>query len=160
MPENRDNQPEPIGHKLIPHCNQIIITTLIVIIIAVPLYFDIHLHSVFDLSKITVLYVLTFTMLAAWSIKTIITCRQVRSEHTVEGKDTHVQLTHSMPEADSLRRTSASYAQQLLRQPLILPIVAYLFVSGLATIFSINPYLSLVGNYVRYEGFISTIVYI
>ena len=183
MPEKKNNQPEPIGHKLIPYCNQIIIATLIIIIIAVPLYFDIHLHSVFDLSKITILYVLTFTMLAAWSIKTVITCRQVRPElssalpeHTVEGKDTHVQLTHSMPEAvargrplgnpqirlvrDSLRRTSASCAQQLLRQPLSLPIVAYLFVSGLATIFSINPYLSLVGSYVRYEGFISTIVYI
>ena len=58
-----------------PYCDQIIIAMLLVIIIAVPLYFDIHLHSVFDLSKITILYVLTFAMLAIWSIKTMITCR-------------------------------------------------------------------------------------
>ena len=160
MPENKDNQSEPIESRFIPYCNQIIIATLIVIIIAVPLYFDIHLHSVFDLSKITLLYVLTFTILAAWAIKTIITCRQFRPEHTVEGKDTHVQLTHSMPDADSLRQTSASYSQRLLRQPLSLPIIAYLLISGLATIFSINPYLSLVGNYVRHGGLISTVVYI
>ncbi|MFQ5685966.1 MAG: hypothetical protein ACE5GV_04835, partial [Candidatus Scalindua sp.] len=55
--------------RLIPYCDQIIIAILLVIIIAVPLYFDIHLHSVFDLSKITILYVLTFAMLAIWSIK-------------------------------------------------------------------------------------------
>ncbi|MFV1976684.1 MAG: hypothetical protein ACC651_13120, partial [Candidatus Scalindua sp.] len=60
----------------IPYCDQIIIAMLLVIIIAVPLYFDIHLHSVFDLSKITILYVLTFAMLAIWSIKTMITCEQ------------------------------------------------------------------------------------
>ncbi len=145
MPENKDNQHFPIEHKLISYCNQVIIATLIVIAIAVPLYFDIHLHSVFDLSKITLLYVLTFTMLAAWSIKVVITRRQFRPENTIEGKDT---------------LASASYVQQLLRHPLCLPIVAYLFVSGLATIFSINPYLSLVGNYVMYGGFISTVVYI
>ena len=151
-------------HKLIPYCNQIIIATLLVIVIAVPLFFDTHFQSVFDLSKITVLYVLTFFILAVWSIKTLITCRQFRHEpssalpeHTAEGIDNHVPLTHSMPKADSLRRTSA---QQLLRQPLSLPILAYLFVSGLATVFSINPYVSLVGTYARYGGLISTIVYI
>ncbi len=134
---------------LIPYCDQIIIAMLLVIIIAVPLYFDIHLHSVFDLSKITILYVLTFAMLAIWSIKTIINCqserhsragRQVRPEPTVNGQDIQIQ--------------------QYLRQPLILPILAFLFVSGFATVFSINPYLSLVGTYKRYDGFISTIVYI
>ncbi len=120
--------------------DRIIIAMLLVIIIAVPLYFDVHLHSVFDLSKITVLYVLAFAMLAIWSIKTIINCRQVRPELTVEGKDTQIQ--------------------HHLRQPLSLPIIAFLFVSGLSTIFSINPYLSLAGTYKRYGGFISTIVYV
>ena len=133
----------------LPFCDQIIIAILLVIIIAVPLYFDVHIHSVFDLSKITVLYALTFAMLAIWSIRTIITCqpasawntdRQVQPSLTVEGKDTQIQ--------------------QLLSQPLSLPIVAFLFVSGLSTIFSINPYLSLVGTYKRYGGFISTIVYV
>ena len=124
----------------IPYCDQIIIAMLLVIIIAVPLYFDIHLHSVFDLSKITILYVLTFAILTIWSIKTIINCRQIRPEFTVIGRDNQIQ--------------------QYLRQPLILPILAFLFVSGFATVFSINPYLSLVGTYKRYGGFLSTIVYI
>nr|MBC8548418.1 hypothetical protein [Candidatus Brocadiales bacterium] len=136
-------------HGSTPYCDQIIIAMLLVIIIAVPLYFDIHLHSVFDLSKITILYVLTFAILAVWSIKTIINCpserysragQQNRTEPTVNCQDISIQ--------------------QRLRQPLILPILAFIFVSGFATIFSINPYLSLVGTYKRYGGFISTIVYI
>ena len=124
----------------LPYCDQIIVAIQLVIIIAVPLYFDVHIHSVFDLSKITILYVLTFAMLAIWSIRTIINCLQVQPSLTVEGKDTQVQ--------------------QLLSQPLSMPIVAFLFVSGLSTIFSVNPYLSLVGTYKRYGGFISTIVYV
>ena len=83
----------------IPYCDQIIIAMLLVIIIAVPLYFDIHLHSVFDLSKITILYVLTFAMLAIWSIKTMITGQ---SEFTAKREDAHVSLSHP----------SASHTQQ------------------------------------------------
>jgi len=138
---NKDVQTStPTGSGLIPYCDQIIIAMLLVIIIAVPLYFDIHLHSVFDLSKITILYVLTFAILAVWSIKTIINCQQNLTRPTVNGQGIEFQ--------------------QRLRQPLILPILAFLFVSGFATVFSINPYLSLVGTYKRYGGFISTIVYI
>ena len=152
----------PMKHRLIPYCDQIVIASLLVIIIAVPLYFDVHLHSVFDLSKITVLYVLTFAMLAIWSIKTIlITHRQTRheqnstlSESTANDQDTH----QSTPHIQKSRKDC--FSPQLLRLPLILPIIAFLFVSGLATAFSINPYLSLVGTYKRYGGFISTIVYI
>ncbi len=55
-------------------CDQIIIAILLVIIIAVPLFFGGSLYSVFDLSKITILYILAFTILAIWSIKTIIIC--------------------------------------------------------------------------------------
>ena len=120
----------------LPYCDQIIIAILLVIIIAVPLYFDVHIHSVFDLSKITILYVLTLAMLAIWSIRTI--------------------FQSSYPQhLSSFNLSSLSKAR-----PLTLPIVAFLFVSGLSTIFSINPYLSLVGTYKRYGGFISTIVYV
>ena len=149
----------PTGSGPVPYCDQIIIATLLVIIIAVPLYFDVHLHSAFDLSKITVLYVLTFTMLAIWSIKTIINCQQIRTGPTVTSQDRHVQLPH--PSISSVqKKENKDYAPQLLRQPLILPILALLFVSGFATLLSINPYLSLVGTYKRYGGFVSTITYI
>ena len=120
----------------IPYCDQIIIAMLIVIIIAVPLYFDIHLHSVFDLSKITILYVLTFAMLAIWSIKTMIT-RQ--SEFTDKREDADVSLSY--PSASHTQQNkNRDNSPQLLRQPLILPILAFLFVTGVATVFSINPY--------------------
>ena len=120
----------------LPYCDQIIIAILLVVIISVPLYFDVHIHSVFDLSKITILYVLTFAMLTIWSIKII--------------------FQSSYPQ----RLSSFNLSSLSKTQPLSLPIVAFLFVSGLSTVFSVNPYLSLVGTYKRYGGFISTIVYI
>ncbi len=152
----------PTGQRLIPYCDQIVIASLLVIIVAVPLYFDVNLHSVFDLSKTTILYVLTFAMLAIWSIKTItITYRQGRHEQSpalsgpaVNYQDAHQSTSHIQ------KNRKECFSSQLLRRPLILPIIAFLFVSGLATIFSINPYLSLVGTYKRYDGFISTIVYV
>ena len=110
------------------HCDQLIIALLLIIIIAVPLFFGVNLYSVFDLSKITILYILAFTILIIWSIKAII-----------------IGNIHS---------------PYRLAQPLNLPIIAFLFVSGLATFFSINPYISLVGTYKRYDGFISTLVYV
>ncbi len=54
------------------YCDQIIIAILLVIIIAVPLFFGGNLYSVFDLSKITKLYILTFTIVIVWCVKTII----------------------------------------------------------------------------------------
>lgn len=139
--------------RLTPYCDQIIIAILLVIIIAVPLYFDVHLHSVFDLSKITILYLLTFTVLAIWSIKTMITCEQ-----ETKGRETIDERRVYHP--SSIVPHPSSIVSRLLSQPLSLPIVSFLFVSGLSTIFSINPYLSLVGTYKRYGGFISTIVYV
>ena len=139
--------------RLIPYCDQIIIATLLVIIIAVPLYFDVHLHSVFDLSKITILFVLTFAMLAIWSIRTIITCLCLPVRVRTQTGATHRQACAQQTENND-------YTPPLLSRPLSLPVLAIIFVSGLATIFSISPYLSLVGTYKRYGGFLSTIVYV
>lgn len=52
-------------------CNDVIIACLIAIVVLVPLFFDTKIYSVFDLSKITLLYILSFSIVAAWSIKRI-----------------------------------------------------------------------------------------
>jgi hypothetical protein len=44
-----------------------IISILLIITVLVPLWIDGHLYSVFDLSKITVLYILTFIVLGMWA---------------------------------------------------------------------------------------------
>ncbi|MGR3178853.1 MAG: tetratricopeptide repeat protein [Candidatus Anammoxibacter sp.] len=44
--------------------------------------------------------------------------------------------------------------------PLNLPVLAYIVITIIATIFSINPYMSLMGGYKRYEGLIETCTYI
>ncbi len=50
------------------YCEKLLFCFLIAIVVIVPLFFDIRLYSVFDLSKVTILYVLTTVILALWII--------------------------------------------------------------------------------------------
>jgi len=49
---------------------------------------------------------------------------------------------------------------QFIKTPLDVPILAFLIISLAATITGVHPYMSLVGEYKRYDGLISTINYI
>ncbi|MEW6095151.1 MAG: tetratricopeptide repeat protein [bacterium] len=49
---------------------------------------------------------------------------------------------------------------QFIRTPLDVPILAFLIISIAATINGVHPYMSLVGEYKRYDGLISTVNYI
>lgn len=49
---------------------------------------------------------------------------------------------------------------QFIRTPLDIPILAFLIISILATINGLHPYMSLIGEYKRYDGLITTINYI
>ena len=139
--------PETSGSGL--YCDRVIIAILFVVIVTTTLYFDIHIYSVFDLSKITVLYILTFTILAVWSIKTIISCQRKKC----------INSTHLSSES-AQKGVDVEHNALYKARPLRLPIIVLVLACGLSTILSINPYLSLVGTYKRYGGFISTIVYV
>jgi len=141
--------PTPPKSDTRPYCDRVIIAILFAIIVAIPLYYDINIYSVFDLSKITVLYILTFTILAAWSIKAIISCQ----------KNSRANLTHLSSESTQ-KVVDVEHNAWYKARPLRLPIIALVLACGLSTILSINPYLSFVGTYKRYGGFISTLVYV
>jgi len=49
-------------------CDKIIVGLLLVAVILVPLFFDIRLYSVFDLSKATALYLITIAILVIWAL--------------------------------------------------------------------------------------------
>ncbi len=53
-------------------CEQIIVALLLAVVVVVPLILDTRIFSVFDLSKITVLYILCFSAIIVWCIKQII----------------------------------------------------------------------------------------
>lgn len=110
---------------MVKYCNSIIISLLLFIVVGVPLYFDIRIFSVFDLSKITLLYFLAFAIIVIWCIKRI--CDS-------SGRLEHCSLTY--------------------------PIAGILIVNLFSTIFSINPIESLLGEYKRYDGFISLCIYV
>ncbi len=52
-------------------CEQIIVALLLAIVVGVPLYMDGRMYSVYDLSKTTLLYLLTFGIIATYCVKRI-----------------------------------------------------------------------------------------
>ncbi|MGR3318018.1 MAG: hypothetical protein ACUZ8O_06010, partial [Candidatus Anammoxibacter sp.] len=111
--------------KISRYCDQIILVTLVVLIIAVPIFFDIRLYSVFDLSKVVAMFFPALLIVTVWLIK-IIFNEQFEFPYT----------------------------------PLNLPILAFVTFAIIATIFSINPYMSLMGTYKRFEGLIEICTYV
>ncbi|MEW6103452.1 MAG: tetratricopeptide repeat protein [bacterium] len=105
----------------------LIVSYLIVLIFVPSLYFDIHLYSCFDISKVTGIYLLTIVILSVWIIRS-----------TYLGK-----IEFSIP-------------------PLIilLPTSAWLIITFISTILSINPWMAFVGTYKRYEGLLVVIAYL
>ncbi|MEP9412402.1 MAG: tetratricopeptide repeat protein [Candidatus Brocadia sp.] len=66
------------------YCDKLIIALLITAVVVVPLFFDIRLYSVFDLSKVMALYLLTIAILVTWLI--ILACKDdFRFLHTAIG---------------------------------------------------------------------------
>ncbi|KAA0249794.1 MAG: tetratricopeptide repeat protein [Candidatus Jettenia sp.] len=63
-----ENKIKNIFKNIMVQGDTVIISLLLAAVIIVPLFFDIRLYSVFDLSKVTALYLLTIAILFVWSI--------------------------------------------------------------------------------------------
>jgi len=106
-------------------CDKVIIGLLVAAVTIIPLIFDIRLYSVFDLSKVSILYLLTILILSLWAV-ILIFGSEIRPIRTV----------------------------------LDIPILAYLLVFVICSILSINPVMSLLGTYKRFEGLSATVCYL
>lgn len=61
-----------ISKNITTGCDAFIVGLLITTVVAIPLFFDIRLYSVFDLSKVMALYLLTIAILVVWSIALVL----------------------------------------------------------------------------------------
>ncbi|MBU1262692.1 tetratricopeptide repeat protein, partial [bacterium] len=57
------------GIRFEPFTKALIISYLILLVFVPPLYFDIHLYSCFDISKVTPVYLITIVIAACWIIR-------------------------------------------------------------------------------------------
>ncbi|MDR4496450.1 MAG: O-antigen ligase family protein [Candidatus Scalindua sp.] len=133
--------------------DNLIMAILLICIIAVPLFYDVHLYSVFDLSKITILYILILAIVGIWSLKTL----------TINWKENRLSNVYDDEMKGVCGRKSFfgyNSASFHLAGPLHFPMIAFVVVTALATVFSINPFTSLLGAYKRYDGLVSTLVYV
>ncbi len=114
-----------ISRNAVLLCDKIVIGLLLAAVTIIPLFFDIRLYSVFDLSKVAILYLLTIMITSLWAAILIF-----------------------RPE---IRPT---------RTALDIPILVYLVVFIISSILSINPVMSLLGTYKRFEGLSATVCYL
>ncbi|MDI6734747.1 MAG: tetratricopeptide repeat protein [bacterium] len=106
-------------------CDWIAENGVILIAFIIPLYFDIHLYSTFDLSKVGLMYILSLIILLAWLIKMVLT-QNYKSIST----------------------------------PINLAVLGFFASMIISTVFSMNPMMSLIGTYKRYEGLTAITCYI
>ena len=59
---------ESVLENITTYCDKILVGLLMATVVFVPLWFDIRLYSVFDLSKVTALYLLMIAILVIWTI--------------------------------------------------------------------------------------------
>lgn len=67
--------------SIVKWCDLLIVIGIFIMVFAVPLFFDIHLYSTFDLSKVGMMFFITLILLALWLIK-MVTLRDFRSVRT------------------------------------------------------------------------------
>ncbi|MCF6157672.1 MAG: tetratricopeptide repeat protein [wastewater metagenome] len=72
--EREDSMRDVLKNRIL-HYDKLVLSLLIAAVIIVPLFFDIRLHSVFDLSKVTALYLLTIAIVIVWSVALSFTSR-------------------------------------------------------------------------------------
>ncbi len=65
---DKNDQMKNAFKKVLIYCDKFIIGLLLATVVIVPLFFDISLYSVFDLSKVTALYLITISILVVWLI--------------------------------------------------------------------------------------------
>lgn len=100
--------------------NKSIVSLIIATFILTVIFFSQLTNSTFDISKVTVLYLLALSITGLWLFS----------------------------------------GQRIKRSLFDLPIISYLGISVVSTIFSIAPYTSLFGTYKRYDGLLALIAYL
>ncbi|MBU0701286.1 tetratricopeptide repeat protein [bacterium] len=67
--------------SIVKWCDQLIVIGIFIMVFAVPLFFDIHLYSTFDLSKVGMMFFITLFLLALWLVK-MVSLKDFRSIRT------------------------------------------------------------------------------
>lgn len=107
-------------------------------VICVPVFFNVYSSRIFEPDKITLLRSITFLLLAAWMVKLVEGWRSPKGGQT--GR--------------------APGYRELLKTPLVTPVLVLALAYLMSTIFSVTPRVSLLGSYQRLQGTYSFLSYL
>ncbi len=126
--------------KLSKFCDKLIEAGWLGAVIITPLYFNIYTQRVFAIGKAHLLRSIALLMTMAWVIS---------AAEELKGKSEQSKALNPIQRIASF-----------LRQPLILPILAFAVVSLVASLASVWPLASFRGSYRRAQGFYTTFAYL
>jgi len=124
--------------KLSRFCEGVMEAAWLAAIILVPVFFNIYSSRIFEPDKITLLRSLVLVILGAWLVKTV--------------DDGGVVWDGLKPEGSKI--------QYILKFPMIVPVGFLAIVYLIATVFSVTPWVSLLGSYQRLQGTYTTFSYL
>jgi tetratricopeptide (TPR) repeat protein len=124
--------------KLSRLCDGVMEAAWLAAVILVPVFFNIYSSRIFEPDKITLLRSLVLVLLGAWLVKLM--------------DDGGLHWDRLKPEGSKI--------QYILKFPMILPVVFLTIIYLLATVFSVTPWVSLLGSYQRLQGTYTTISYL
>lgn len=124
--------------KLSRYCEAWIEAGWLVVLILIPLFFNVYSSRVFEPDKITLLRSIALTLIAAWAILQV------------------ERLSIPLDKQESWGNRVRAW----LRTPLVLPTLALVAVYLIATIFSVTPRVSFLGSYQRLQGTYTLLSYI
>ncbi|MCR4407334.1 MAG: tetratricopeptide repeat protein [Anaerolineae bacterium] len=130
--------------KLSAFCDKVIEAGWLVVIIVVPLFFNVYSARVFEPDKLTLLRSIVLVISTAWLIKLI-----------EQGLRRPEEQENETPPGFWIQARS-----WITRTPLVLPTLLLVIVYILSTITSITPRISLLGSYQRLQGTYTTLSYI
>ena len=115
--------------KLSALCDKVLEICWLLAVIVTPLFFNVNSNNVFERDKWTTLRTIALVMVAVWLVRIV--------EEWISNGKLELRVTW--------------------RMPLVLPILATIFVYLISTLFSVTPYVSVFGGYQRLRGTFSTL---
>ena len=128
---------------------------LLGVVFLVPLFIWRGIYDVFSFDKMTLLRLLTLAILTCLAFK--ICYPPLRYGQHSQTTNNKFQNNH---QSSFLLRVTYYVLHVFKTNPLLFPILLYFLISLLATIFSVAPWISLLGFYKRYEGLTTLFIYV
>lgn len=146
--------------KIITTCETVMEVTWLLVLVSIPIYFNIYTSRVFEPDKITLFRSLVLVMLVAWAAKGLALLAADRQAARVGNAGRKTTEIIYPADGEVIGPDMRPFPQNIVRRPLVPFVLALAFLYIISTIFSIVPEVSWWGSYQRLQGTYTFLSYV